>query len=45
MQKKKTLQEMKREVIVTASGDKTLRLWDMETGRCLRVMEGHTEYV
>ena len=45
MQKKKTLQEMKREVIVTASGDNTLKLWDLETGRCLRVMDGHTSDV
>src|SRR2546423_718008 len=27
---------------LTGSSDSTVRLWDMETGHCLRVMEGHT---
>ena len=26
-----------------AADDKTVRLWDVETGRCLRVLEGHTD--
>ncbi|MCI0691760.1 TIR domain-containing protein [candidate division KSB1 bacterium] len=30
---------------ITAADDKTVRLWDVETGRCLRVLEGHTEKV
>ena len=30
---------------LTASQDKTVRLWDVETGRCLRVLEGHTKHV
>jgi len=30
---------------VSASMDKTLRLWDLGTGSCLRVLEGHTEGV
>ncbi len=28
--------------ILSASDDNSLRLWDVETGRCLRVFEGHT---
>src|SRR5262249_50805526 len=24
-------------------GDSTVRLWDVETGRCLRVLKGHTD--
>ena len=31
--------------IVTASEDKTARVWDAETGRELRKLEGHTIYV
>ncbi|MGD0885241.1 MAG: protein kinase [Thermodesulfovibrionales bacterium] len=30
---------------LSGSGDKTLRLWDIETGECLRVFEGHTHHV
>jgi WD40 repeat protein/GTPase SAR1 family protein len=30
---------------LTGGDDKTVRLWDMEAGRCLRVLEGHTDYV
>jgi WD40 repeat protein len=28
--------------VLTSSTDKTLRLWDADTGQCLRVFEGHT---
>ena len=27
---------------LSGSPDKTVLLWDVETGRCLRVLEGHT---
>jgi WD40 repeat protein len=30
---------------LTGSVDTTVRLWDVETGRCLRVLEGHTREV
>jgi small GTP-binding protein len=30
---------------LSASVDRTVRLWDVETGRCLRVLEGHTNQV
>ena len=31
--------------ICTASDDMTLRLWDTQSGACLRTLEGHTHYV
>ena len=30
---------------VSASGDNTLKVWDLETGRLLRTLEGHSSYV
>ena len=30
---------------LTGAADKTVRLWDMATGNCLRVLKGHTEEV
>jgi len=30
---------------VSASFDKTLRVWDLETGECLEVLEGHNHWV
>jgi len=31
--------------ILTASSDKTARLWDVETGDCLQILEGHTDEI
>jgi WD40 repeat protein len=31
--------------MVTGSFDKTLRIWDLETGVVLKKMEGHSSYV
>jgi WD40 repeat protein len=31
--------------VLFSADDKTVRLWDVEAGRCLRVLEGHTEEV
>jgi WD40 repeat protein len=29
--------------VISASGDDTLRVWDVESGECLKVLEGHTD--
>ena len=31
--------------VLTASSDKTARLWDRETGQCVQVLEGHTDEI
>jgi WD40 repeat protein len=31
--------------LITASSDKTCRLWDCETGECLAVLEGHIDEI
>ena len=28
--------------IVSGSNDKTLRVWDLSSGECVQVLEGHT---
>lgn len=32
-------------MLFTASTDKTVRVWDMETGACVRKFRGHTNFV
>ena len=29
--------------IVSSSGDKTVRIWNSDTGECVRVLEGHSD--
>jgi WD40 repeat protein len=31
--------------VLTSSADKTLRIWDADTGKCLHVLKGHTERI
>ena len=33
------------DLVVSGSSDNTIRLWDIESGTCLRVLEGHEELV
>ena len=35
----------KGEILASASADKTLKLWDVQSGKLLRTLEGHTEEV
>ena len=32
-------------LIISASADKTIRVWDAQTGECLRVINGHDSWV
>ena len=31
--------------IITASSDRSCRVWDVESGDCLQVLEGHTDEI
>ena len=30
---------------ISGSDDNTVRVWDLESGECLKVLEGHTDFV
>ena len=32
-------------MVASGSGDRTVRLWDVETGACVRTLEGHGDTV
>ena len=31
--------------LASGSHDRTVRLWDVETGACVRTLEGHADYM
>ena len=31
--------------IASGSSDKTIKIWNVETGKCVLILEGHTDYV
>lgn len=37
--------EFDKQKVISGSGDKTLRIWSIKTGSCLKVLKGHTEDV
>ena len=37
--------DLANEVIVSGSYDNSVRMWDMRTGTCLRVLNGHSSLV
>ena len=39
------LQRVQGSKVITASSDKTCRLWDSATGECLQTLSGHTDEV
>ena len=28
--------------LISCSGDKTIKIWDLNTGKCLKTLKGHT---
>lgn len=37
--------QLKDNIVVSGSTDRTLRVWNAETGECIHVLQGHTSTV
>ena len=35
----------KDNLIISGSGDKTIKIWDINSGSCLKTLEGHTDWI
>lgn len=40
-----TQEPTQSDLLATASADRTIKLWDWQTGHCLKTLEGHTSWV
>ena len=36
---------IKDNLIISGSWDKTIRIWELDSGKCLKTLEGHTNFV
>lgn len=36
---------IKDDLLFSGAGEKTVRIWDITSGDCVRVLEGHSDYV
>jgi len=32
-------------LVVSASGDRSIRIWNAQTGECIKMLEGHTDLI
>ncbi|MCK4650541.1 WD40 repeat domain-containing protein, partial [Candidatus Babeliales bacterium] len=37
--------EIKSKMLASGSDDKTIKIWDIETGQCIKILMGHTEFI